>query len=362
VIGGRRAKPGGSPEGLTPQAAEDVEVNGKVDMLRRLIVPGRLGLLALVLGGIVQSQAPRMAGPILGYVFDPAVEGVRPIHGIPGAATLADPLELGVALYDAAVSPQQDYILAFAGAERKLALIRTAGEAPSITLLPGAWPVSGRIILSPTGARALLYEPSASRLQVIAGLPQSPSLAGVFDLSAVSGEASALAISDDGSTVLVGAGGGLFLVGADGPPRLLAAPGEVSAVAFFINSAEAVFADRVRNTVHRLRDPAGSGEMVVLAGEQDGISEPVAVAVSGDNARVFIANRGSARVGIVPAAGGPLAPVSCECSLMALQRLDGSSTFRLSEPSSTPLWLLEAAGEPRVVFVPPGRRGAPEVW
>lgn len=331
-------------------------------MSRTLVVLIRLGLLALAVSGTVESQAPRMSGPILGYVFDPAVEGVRPIHGLPGAATLAGPIDLGAPVYDAAVSPQQDYILAFAGAERKLALIGMTGEAPTVTLLPGAWPVSARIILSPAGACALLYEPSGSRLQVITGLPQAPSLAGVFDLAALPGEAIALAVSDDGSAVLAGAGGGVFLVGPDGPPRFLTAVGEVSAIAFFNGSTEAVFADRVRNTVHRLHDPAGSGEMVLLAGERDGISEPVSVALSGDNARVFIANRGSATVGIVPAAGGPLEQVPCECSLTALQRLHGSSTFRLTEPSSMPLWVLEASAEPRVVFVPPARGAAEQLW
>ena len=331
-------------------------------MSHTLVVLVRLGLLALALSTTAKSQAPRMSGPILGYVFDPALEGVRPIYGIPGAATLADPIELGAPLYDAAVSPTQDYVLAFAGPDRKLALIRLAGDSTAITLLPGAWPDSGRIVLSPTGASAGLYEPSGSRLQTITGLPQAPSLAGVYDLSTLPGEATALALGDDGSAVLAAAGGNIFFLGPDEPPRFLCSAGEISAIAFFHGSTDAVFSDRVRNTVYRLRDPAGSREMTLLAGEQDGISEPVSVALSGDNALVFIASRGRAAVGMAPATGGPLAQVPCGCSPTTLQRLHGNATFRLTEPSSMPLWLLETAAEPRVVFVPPARSAAGQVW
>jgi hypothetical protein len=333
-----------------------------MNMSRTLVVLLRLGLLALALSGVLGSQAPQMSGPMLGYVFDPALEGLRPIRGIPGAATLGEPLDLGTPIYDAAVSPRQDYALAFAGADRKLALARLTGASLAIAFVPGSWPDSARIILSPTGATAVLYQPSASRLLLITGLPQAPALAGVFDLWLLPGEATALAVSDDGSAVLAAAGGGIFYLGPDGPPQLLSSAGEISSIAFLNGSTDAVFSDRLGSAVYRLRDPAGSREMILLAGERDGIWEPTALALSGDNAQVFIVHRGPASVGIVPAAGGPLTQVACACSPATLQRLDGNSTFRLTEPSSMPLWVLEAAAEPRVVFVPPALRAAGQVW
>ncbi len=42
-----------------------------------------------------QSRIEGLAGPVLGYVHDPAVEGIRAIWGISGASWMSQPFELG---------------------------------------------------------------------------------------------------------------------------------------------------------------------------------------------------------------------------------------------------------------------------
>src|SRR5579885_3021164 len=60
-----------------------------------------------------QSQGT-INGPVAGYVFDTAAQGLRPILGLPGASRLGDPLSFGYQVAAAFVAPRLDAVLAVA--------------------------------------------------------------------------------------------------------------------------------------------------------------------------------------------------------------------------------------------------------
>jgi hypothetical protein len=292
-----------------------------------------------------------MSGPILGWVFDRSVRGVRPILGIGGASVLGEPLDAGFQMEQAAVSPSRDYILAVAaGAGDVLQLrIRRTGVEPRLLAAAAA---PDRIALSPTGSAAALYYSAAGKISVVSGLPDAPAIAREVELPAPAG---ALAISDDGEALLVsGEDGSLFLASPSAGVRLVATFGHISAVAFLNQSRDALAADDRENAVYLIRDVTGAPQVLVLAGEKEGIAGPVAVAASSDNQRAFVASAGARGVVVLSMAGGAPALIACDCVPAGLERVEGNDAFRLTPLSREPMWMLDGdAAQPRVTFVPP---------
>lgn len=318
----------------------------------RWFVAASLLFPALVAG------ATTIQGPELGYVFDSAKGELRPILGIPGAAVLGQPLALEVGLRKVAISPQQDYALAIAG-EHNQAIVFVMGHSPlTPVMVQGADRGADQIVISAGGKAAALYYRNASRIEVVTGLPAAPKVSSELYLSA--GETlSAMAIGDDGHTVVAAAGSTVFQVTAGGEVPLLAELGSVAAIT--IPAAGTAFvADSGNNQIHRVRGIGAGIETDVIAGPKDGISTPVAVAVSRDGSRVFVANAKSETVSIIElTAGTAVTNLACACAPTGLARLAGNEAFRLTEMSSRPMWVLDAGGtEPRVLFVPAEAAGS----
>ncbi|HEY1217850.1 MAG TPA: hypothetical protein VGF03_02855, partial [Bryobacteraceae bacterium] len=74
------------------------------------------------------SIVTTLSGPRLGLVFDRAAGGLRPISGIPGAATTGEPLALGLTISRAEISPAQDAALVLNARSSSVALIRASGS------------------------------------------------------------------------------------------------------------------------------------------------------------------------------------------------------------------------------------------
>src|SRR5262245_14338219 len=146
-----------------------------------------------------------ISGPMIGMVFDHAREGFRLISGLPGASSLGDVLDIGVAISRAWISPQQAYALVEIKDSRELMLIGPNDKQLSLRSIRGAIPGPEQIALSPTGASAVLYRRGS--LQLIAGLPQKARLAAEIDISNLPEPLDALAVSDDGGAVLLGVSG-----------------------------------------------------------------------------------------------------------------------------------------------------------
>ena len=307
----------------------------------------------LALASLIAAAAAEVAsleGPRLGIVFVTNTKALRPILGIPGAAILGEPLEARLELEQAAVSPQQDYALATTGEGREVVLLHLGSTSVSSATIHGVAPGPDQIAFSSLGRAAALYYKHADRIQVLTGLAGAPRTAAELYLSAGQSP-SALAISDDGRVALAGIAGTVFWITADGEVPLL--DGLVKIASIALAGHDAIVSDFHHNRIYRIRDITGDAETQVLAGPDQGIAQPVAVAVSRDNHRAFVANYKSGAVTILDLRGEAApAKIACACKPTGLNPLAGDS-FRLTEPSSRPIWVLDAGGhKPRVVFVP----------
>jgi hypothetical protein len=313
------------------------------------------GLIILVLlGGLAAQDRSPVSGPLVGFVFDRAA-GIRPVLGVPGAATLGQPVMRSSGLEAVVFSPVRDYALALAPRGGQVMLLRdlsTPGAAAGLQVAPGA----ARVAISPSGDVAVLYYPEAQAVSVLTGLPDAPVVSWSLEAPYLAGGLGALAVSDGGSAVLIAAAGDqspVWLLTPATGARFLSYVSSSPSLAFLSKSSDAVIADAGNNTVVLVRDPAGQAETTRIGGAAEGLSRPVAVAVTADNRRVLVANAAPAGVVSLSLAGEEPLALTCNCVVTGLERLAGGVTFRLSAPGESPLWLLDAASSPpRIVFVP----------
>ncbi len=319
--------------------------------------PFIVAFVLLVLPGVIRAQSrpgtEPVRGPILGFVHD-ATAGIRPVLGIPGAATLGPPVMARGAFEQVAVAADRDYSLAVAARGGQVTMLRNLSTAPTGAALDvPANPA--RIALSPSGDAAALYYPRTSRVDVLTGLPESPAVAWSSGHIAAGGVA-ALAVSDGGGAVLLAAAGDpapLWLASPETWPRVVHTASASPSLAFLSRSEDAVIADALSGEVALLRDLKGEARLIRIGGAADGVSRPVAVAAAPGNRRLFVATTGPAGVVVLPLAGGEPVRLACPCEPAALEPMAGGAVFRLSEPGNGPVWLLDArAASPRIVFVP----------
>jgi hypothetical protein len=308
--------------------------------------------------GVVRAAADEPAptsaisGPVLGWVFDRSVRGVRPILGVPGASILGQALDVGFELDQAKVSPGQDYILGVAAESREVVLVRIQPGGVAVGALPGVPPGVEQMILSPTGRAAAFRYGGVGTIHVVHGLPEAPEVKREVDLAVMGSGASAVASSDDAEVLVAAAeDGAVWVAGADGNARVVGRFGHVRALAFLPRSQDVLIADDADNAVYLLRDAASSGHLLRLAGEQDGIAGPREVVASRDGRRAVVRNGGSGELVVLDLAGGPAVKVACEVEVTGLERLEGNAVFRLTEAEGREVWLLDGDWpELRVVF------------
>jgi hypothetical protein len=292
------------------------------------------------------AQTPAVRGPVLGYIFDPGVHAIRPVLGVPGAAILGQPLDLGEPVDRAIISPRQDLAFAVASSDsRVLTVSLPSGAVEACECTPGP----DRMVFSPSGDAAALYYAADSRVLVLRGAKAG------FDLSLLLGEVTALAVSDAGD-LLAAFSNGVYYFVQGGEPRLALSLSRASALAFFSKSSDALVADDIDNRLYVIRDSGGRAEARLAATDGDGISGPIAVLAVGSS-KVLTANSKSGVITISDLAAGTTSAIECGVPPDDLQPLNGS-VYRLTAPSSGPVWLLDgdSAGA-RVVFVP--REGKP---
>jgi hypothetical protein len=289
---------------------------------------------------------------MVGFVFDAAVGALRPILGIPGAATLGAPLDAGFALSWASVAPRQDSALAIDsnGAPHLLRLGSGIAEVRC-----GACPsAADTAVYSPSGTAVALY--SAGRVQIVTGLPEAPAAGASLEVRGANGPHGGtaspdMALSDDGAWLLVSAAGSADLFAANGGPRQLLRTGAYPLVSFAAGGHDAAVADFRRGALTLIRDVAGASAEQSLAAPE-GIRHARAVAFSSDGSRLFLAIPAQHSVVVDEIASGTLKTVACDCAPVRLSAM--GKVLRLNETGAGPLWLLDAEGaaEPRVLFVP----------
>src|SRR5205085_860158 len=153
----------------------------------------------------------------------------------------------------------------------------------------------------PTGSAPAFYDRARSRVQVIAGLPASPTLTGEFDLSTFSGGLTSLAVSDGADTVLAGFDidqDGVVAFGSNGTVKVLPLRRATSA-SFLKESRDLLIADGPASEIYLVKNPAGIADATLLAAESQGISNPAAVAASKDGRWAFAASSGAPNIAMI---------------------------------------------------------------
>ena len=322
-----------------------------------IVVAVCLALASLALG-------QRIARPVLTMVLDDA-GGIRPLIGIPGAASVGAKVDLGFPVEQIASSPDAAYLLATASAYREAVLMRQSADGLVVgpVTLPCAWheyivrrctPVAeiDRIALSPTGSAAALFSESTGRVYVLPDPAHNASNVVEVDITGY-GSVTNIAIADGGQTLAFAADGGVFYAGPNQAPTLRAALSQPGAIQFLRHTTDVVVADD-QNLSINLINSEGVFQLLSLA--DAGMSRAVGIASSHDNSIVFVADA-KGLVSTIASDGSVIPPVNCKCAVTGLHATRLNSVFRLTNFTGAPIVMFDArTSTPRTVFAPVSSR------
>jgi hypothetical protein len=210
-----------------------------------------------------------------------------------------------------------------------------------------------KVVYSPSGTAAVLV--GSNRVQVLSGLPDSVSaadVAGAVPTARTVEAASAnrqrtttagVAVSDDGKYLMVSRGQSVSLIGPSGDARVLADAHGPATLAFAPGGHDAAIV--TGGTLSVFQNVAGAST------RQDfpNATASAGLAFSADGAKVLMA--GPRAVTIQDRNTGDHKLVECDCTIVRLTPM--GSMFRVNDPGSGPLWLLDAGADaPRMLFVP----------
>jgi len=303
-------------------------------------------------GSPTTASKQAASGPVLGAWWDSDHKGLRVINGVPGAAQQGPPTYADGTFVGAAVCMR-----------KSMALLTTPSGAIYQATLPQGRPVAiadsgisnATIVFSPSCASSLAYAPGTSQAILMQGLLSARKVSTVLLPPGIA----AAAVSDAGA-ILVDVPGteGSAVIKVLAPGSATAQPvmtlSRFGGMAFLPGADSAILADAAANAVLEASSVTGNLSLAQIAGESDGVANPVAVAASSDGRWVAIANgKGSSvlRVDLT----GQTAPqhAVCRCSLTRLEPLAGNFAFRLTEPGSGTVWAFDGNGSaPRIVFLP----------
>jgi hypothetical protein len=291
----------------------------------------RTSLLILTAAAVLAAEpAIRFSSPVLGYVFDPASKSIRPIAGVPGAASVEGAIAAQSKIEIGFVSPDRRRLLAVTLDGTQVTDLQTAAPrdlpgAP-VDIVLGAWSAdSGSIALwSSTG-----------NLQVWSGFDGTPSLR--FESS--TGSATGLALANGGESVLLWNASGLYRIDKSGSQQLIGEP--VLGAAWRDSTGEwAAITDS-----QLLRSSSAPSSL--------NVTKPVAIAFT--SSTILVA--GEKAVGIVDETGSR--SIACDCDPTSLHKLAGRDVFRLTGLESPAIAIYdEDSGETRISYIPTegGRR------
>jgi hypothetical protein len=297
----------------------------------------KIPVILLFCAGMVRAQ---IVSPQLGLVEDGS--RLRPVYGIPAAAAVLPPLDYGREFARVAVSPRQDYAIA-SDSNTGVVLLVVASEASP---LRGAAANPDRIAISPRGSAAGLWFSSAGHLQIISGLPGSPSVRDV-PTAFLNELPSALAVSDDGALAVGAWPDGLYSFGSSGEATRIPMRERIATLAFYGSGHDLALATRLQ--ILKIANAGSAGAISTLY--QAGPLDPVGLAFSWDNHRLTLAERMGSLL-TLDLGSGATSEFDCGCSpegvfpmgasVFRITAFDGS-TFRLFDSSSGSLFLVPSA-------------------
>jgi hypothetical protein len=286
----------------------------------------RFAAVALLFAATASAQ---VSAPLLGWM--PAGTQIRPMNGLPAAATLGRSANVGHELMHMAISPSQNYVLASDARTGEVLLIITgSGAGVSATTLDT--PVKpDQIVTSPRGSSAALWFSGAAQFEILAGLPAAPTIRQI-DASFMNAAPLAIAVSDDGGWIAAASSAGVYQWGPDGAPHQLYGGSDAGALAFFANGSGLVLA-----TSTQLVSISGSATSVLYQGS----FSPAGLATSFDNQEIVLADR-TGSIYMVNTATRRPSMVDCQCIPTGVFGL-GGAVFRLTGSSIGAIKLFDAA-------------------
>jgi hypothetical protein len=300
----------------------------------------------------VMASSNAASGPLLGAWWDANHSGLRTVYGVVGAAHQGSP-----------VFSDGSYSGGAACMQKNLALLTMPSGSVYSATLPQGLPqeVSGNgipnasIVFSPSCTTSLIFVPGGSAGLLLQGLLSHPAATPVsFPLGN-----SAAAVADSGSILIAvpaanGASSIQFLASGTGSFQPVSVLAKFGGMAFLPGADTALLADASANTVVEASHLTGTLSLTSLATAADGVSQPMAVAISSDGHLAAVANNNESSVLRLDLTGksAPIKTV-CHCSPTELVPLAGNFAFRLNEPNSGTVWAFDGNGLlPRVIFIP----------
>jgi hypothetical protein len=313
-----------------------------------------IGLLAGVLTHTAHSQEVFIGGPLLGFAVNVEGKSISPIWGVVGASVLGTPLDFGIGISNAVLSPAQNDALAVRNHDGRIIVLNLSVDPPAFVELPGPYTEATQMAISPKGIAAALVDSASVR--TYRGLPDFPELVYQFDISHLASTPKAVAVSDDGMVVLANmvdsTGGEMAWVSTSSGALWPVSTTGVAAMAFLPGRYDALIADPANQEIALLLGLDSAANRVPLAQlDTAAYSPPIGVAASKDG-RLFVFSSESPELMLIDAETHRAMPFDCSCSPTALHPLRGDGAFLLSRTPADLLYVLDVSSDPRVVVVP----------
>lgn len=253
-------------------------------------------LIAPAMLWAAEASGPRLESPVLGYVFDEAAQAIRTVHGIPGAASLGEPVEFPVSLASArvqsgarlalGVTKEGRVVLASWSGATRLSVLETEMDAP----LQAAFSNGGGWVAFSNGALLEVWSTGAS-----------PARLRRFEAET---DLAALAVNDAGEVAALLASG--RIVRFREQEESFAAGSDWSALAYTDDGGAVIAADSLRGELVRLSGDGGRNVLASVAGRVTAIEGEYALTASG---LTWVHD------------GGAEVQIACDCRPFGLDRL-----------------------------------------
>jgi hypothetical protein len=298
------------------------------------------------------SENSIASGPILDAWWDSASKGLRTVYGVAGAAHQGPPTYNDGSYVGGSVCMRKSIALFAASSGNLFSVSLPQGKPLAIASkgLPNA-----TIVFSPSCTWSLAYATGSSTALLLQELLSTPTSTAVT----LPAGTSAAAVSDSGSILVNvpksdGSNAIQFQSSGSSTLQTIAVLSGFGGMAFLPGADSALFADAAASSVFEASHITSGMSLVQIAGEADGVSKPVAVAISADGRTAAVANSKSSSV-LRLDLSGQSAPVQivCHCSPTELKPLGGNLVFRLNEAGTGTVWAFDGdASVPRFIFIP----------
>ena len=314
---------------------------------------------ALVFPVCGNAAGNALSRPILGYSAQVSPPELRAIFGVPGSAVFSDPMSLPAGTTRLRLAPAQQYLIIERADETPGALLLNGTETGELVTIPGVVRAPDFISFSPAGHSAALISLAYGRLQIIAGLPQSPRVVKDIDLHTLPELPRVAAVSDDASTVLFSSTGAVFLMLPDGAAAIVVSVTATASIAFLPASTAAAIGDPGTGALYLFRRVAGeAGVAPSLASGLLGLGQ---IAASSDGRVLYVTDPQEHSIWCVNVSSGTVRQLDSQVSASKLERLRNADTFLISAEPGLPAWVFfrqgEAAGAVFVPAAPSTKRG-----